>query len=260
MADLVLPTDTITANVIVSPFAVPSAWEQITIGGQSWGGSTSVSSASDTIAGLDGIVTVAAPGSPPTSNGYVVIEDAERRYSWDPKHGKAQEGWSPTYQGTKGKQFKIKFRMWTDAQFQYWLQYRKMFDYLLLKLNAGAQVVSATGGTVQGIAAGTQVNALKVRHPMLNMVGINAIYCENVKAPKPVGDKGEWEAQVDVWEFRPPPPRNTVSTARGTGPPTRTAKGFQYYRTPTQVQIAQQTLLAEQHAFLDNQAAQAGNP
>jgi hypothetical protein len=278
--------DTITANPILSPFGTPSAWDMITIRGQTWGAPSNSGSyvpiatvnplgiqapsldagkalrvkVGQTIAGLDGIVTQAAPGSPPTPNGYVVIEGAERRYSWDPKHGKAQEGWNPTYQGTKGKQFKIKFRMWTDAQFQYWLQYRKMFDYLLLKLNAGATVVGVTGGTASAIATGTQVNALKVRHPKLSMLGISAIYCENVGELKPVGDKGEWEVQVDVWEFRPPPPRNTVGTPTGTGPSSGQVKGFQFYRTLTQVQIAIQTLIAEQHAFLDSQAASAGEP
>jgi hypothetical protein len=254
---------TITASAILSPFGNPSAWDTITIGGLTWGSPTGPAGPSTgaTIVGLDGIVTVATPASlqslaqppvapSPTPNGYVVIEGAERRFSWDPKHGKAQEGWLPTYQGTKGKQFKLRFRMWTDSQFQYWLQYRKMFDYLLLKLNAGATVVGS-----QSTAAGNQVNALAVSNPKLAMVGIKAIYCEVIHEMKPFGDKGEYEVQVDVWEFRPPPPRNTVSTPSGTGPPSRTAKGFQYYRTPTQVQVAQQTVIAEQHAGIDNGVA-----
>ena len=267
--DTGLLEDTITAKSILSPFGNPSAWDTITIGGLTWGSPIGPAgpSAGATIVGLDGIVTSPAPASlqslaqppvapSPTPNGYVVIEGAERVFSWDPKHGKAQEGWLPTYQGTKGKQFKLKFRMWTDAQFQYWLQYRKMFDYLLLKLSAGFTVVAPTASTAPTVTATTttitsatgtrtqttyakssgSVNALSVSHPKLKMIGITAIYCEVIHELKPVGTLGEFEVQVDVWEFRPPPPRNTSGTINGTNksPPT-TPLTFQ---TPTQKEEA----------------------
>ena len=107
--DTGLLEDTITANSILSPFGNPSAWDTITIGGLTWGSPIGPAgpSAGATIVGLDGIVTSPAPASlqslaqppvapSPTPNGYVVIEGAERVFSWDPKHGKAQEGWLPT--------------------------------------------------------------------------------------------------------------------------------------------------------------------
>ena len=251
----------ITASDILSPFASPSSWDSITIGGLTWGtanGPAGPNGAAST-GGLDGVVSVAAPGMPATPSGYVVIEGAERRFSWDPKHGKSQEGWTPTYQGTKGKQFKIKFRMWTDAQFQYWLTYRKMFDYLLLKIGSGATPVSPTATAVSAAGgSGGTVNALSVSNPKLAMLGIRAIYVEVIHELKPVGDKLEYETAVDVWEFRPPPARNATATANGaSGEPTHREGQplkFEVARTPGEKAVLRDTLA------LAAQVAQSGKP
>lgn len=238
-----------TITNVLSPFTAPEAWDSITIGGMVWGSPGAPSpnqlpglpppfggSGGFQTTGLDGIVTTAVQGQPGTPNGYVVIDGAERRFSWDPKHGKSQEGWVPTYQGTKGKQFKLRFRMWTDAQFQYWLTYRDMFDYLLLKIGSGATPVAPGKPTLNASSgSGGTVSALSISNPKLAMLGIHAIYVENIHELKPIGDKLEFESVVDVWEFRPPPPRNASATANGAK--TRPAIGFHVSRTPSEIAV-----------------------
>lgn len=212
----------------------PTAWDSITIGGLTWGTPAGPAAPASSFTGLDGVVATAPSTSRPTPNGSVRVEGAERRFSWDPKHGKSQEGWQPTYQGTKGKQFKLRFRMWTDAQCLYWEEYRKMFDYLLLKVGSGSTPISP-----KAIAAKEQVNALSVYHPKLYQLGITAIYVEIVGGLDQVGDDGLYESVVSVWEFRPPPDRPTTSTPKGASNGGKDATKERFTPTPQDAAVYQ---------------------
>jgi hypothetical protein len=131
-----------------------------------------------------------------TQGGSIEIEGAERYYSWDPKHGKGQEGHTPTFQGNKPKPFRLVFKMWTDAQFFAWQVYQLAFQY-------------------DGTKLGVPPVPVSIQHPALAMLGISAIYCNSIGEVRKASDQLMFTSTVTVTQYLPPPPLNVASTPVG---------------------------------------------
>lgn len=82
----------------LNPFMLPSRWDQITIGGQTWAGK-------------------------------IDIRGAERFYKWQPKDTRGAESWNDTYQGLKPKPFTIVFFVYTSSQGASWPAFSSQFVY-----------------------------------------------------------------------------------------------------------------------------------
>jgi len=89
-----------------SPFALPEAWDQITIAGQVW---------------------------PPTSSGYrsakFDIKGAKRAYKWEVQDGLGVQGAVEIYRGWTPQPFTIEFFLWDSALYAAWIQFQPLFAY-----------------------------------------------------------------------------------------------------------------------------------
>jgi hypothetical protein len=191
-------------QAVLSPFLSPQSWDSITVGGLTWGNPTSQIQATNVASAesaffADVANSLAITGvldGFATQGGSIEIEGAERFYSWDPKHGKGQDGHTPTFQGNKPKPFRLIFKMWTDAQFFSWQVFQLAFQYDKTALLDPPKPVS-------------------IVHPSLTLLGISAIYCNSIGQVRKVSDQLMFQSIVTVTQYLPPPPRNVASTPVG---------------------------------------------
>ncbi len=174
-------------QAVLSPFLSPQSWDSITVGGLTWG--------SPSLPPLPGVPTAFADGYA-VQGGSIEIDGAERFYSWDPKHGKGQEGHTPTFQGNKPKPFRLIFKMWTDDQFFAWQVFQLAFQY-------------------DGTKLGVPPKPVSIQHPALTLLGISSIYCNSIGNVRKVSDQLMFQAIVTVTQYLPPPPVNVASTPVG---------------------------------------------
>jgi hypothetical protein len=171
-------------QAVLSPFLSPQSWDSITVGGLTWGSPNGIAAPEGF---LDGYAI---------QGGSIEIDGAELFYSWDPKHGKGQEGHTPTFQGNKPKPFRLIFKMWTDAQFFAWQVYQLAFQY-------------------DGTKLGVPPTPVSIQHPALALLNISAIYCNSIGEVKKTGDQLMFASTVTVTQYLPPPPLNVASTPVG---------------------------------------------
>lgn len=120
----------------------------------------------------------------------VEIRGAKRAYKWDVKDGMGQQGALETYRGQTPPPFTIDFYLWTDEHYTDWLSYQKLFMYNAVKF---------------------QPTPVSIFHPMLDVLGIYQILCEDIGAVEKVSDDLMFRVTVSVREFFRPLPVSAVT-------------------------------------------------
>lgn len=179
-----------------SPWANPSGWDTIWIGGVYYG-----------------------PGFGP--GGRVRVKGAHRSYRLDKKQPKGQDGWVVTYRGKEGRPFDITFWMLNDEQYDYFTQnvLQALFYGAGLDIDS-PNVLSSLSGTQANSLNPNGIQALGVYHPSLAAIQINSIEVEDIGAiepssHEPTGTPEWYTCTVRVSEYLPPPPQNTTATPTG---------------------------------------------
>jgi len=111
--------------------------------------------------------------------GELVAPDSPR--NWEERVGPGFSGAVVVFRGVKPSHFGIKFTLLTEQDWADW--------------NAFAPIVAKP-------PFAKRPRALDIVHPLLKQIGITAIVVENVLAPQPSGDTGEWIVELKVIEYR----------------------------------------------------------
>jgi hypothetical protein len=163
-----------------SPYAAPSLWDQIQIGGLTWGGFTT--------------------DNPVRCGGGIEIRGATRFYKIDQKDGAGLDGATQTYRGQKPKPFDLIFSWWTDLQDAWWVTFSTQFNYSASK-------------------PGLPPPVFQVYHPKLARLNIDSILVEEVGGTDVHPDSKLATARVRVRQFLPPALVNASVTPLGTSVP-----------------------------------------
>lgn len=178
-----------------SPWDAPGNWDSIKIGGVVYG--TNAPDSTTLAQEANGITTVPVINSFLPVGGKVRIRGAERYYKIDTKDAAGSDGWTQTYRGVRPKPFYIEFYIWSA------LQYDQFVNFVI-----PAITYNGTKGNVQ---------PLIVEHPMLDAIGIGAIFVHSIGAIEPVNEHmpDMYKCVVTVAEYLRPPPTNTTATPSG---------------------------------------------
>jgi len=103
---------------------------------------------------------------------------------WDERRGFALSGARLVFRGIGNSRGSIKLRLYTPEDFEAWEEFSPL---------------------VQRPPLGERARALDAWHPLLELLGIQAVVIEDVGQPIQTGD-GEWTIEIKVIEHRPPLP------------------------------------------------------
>ncbi len=106
----------------------------------------------------------------------------------DVKKSPGKNGATITDLGRSLGRFTVTLVLWSTTQWDEFIQRRGML-----------QPLSRTG----------QLQALKVRHPAINALGIDSLYFTRVGVPRPGGQVGTYEVELECLEFRLPQQTST---------------------------------------------------
>jgi hypothetical protein len=124
--------------------------------------------------------------------GKVEIHGAKRFYKWDTKPTPGGEGWSDAYIGTRPKPFHIRFYIWSDSMYAY-------FVNMILPIFQNSGVKSL-------------VKAFTVNHPSLQNLNINALVTDYIGAIEKVSDDMMFMCEIEVHEHQLPVPLDVTTT------------------------------------------------
>ena len=138
----------------------------------------------------------------------------------DVKKSPGKNGATITDLGRSLGRFTITLVLWSVSQWDEFIQRRGML-----------QPLSRTG----------QLQALKVRHPAINALGIDSLYFTRVGVPRPGSQVGTYEVELECLEFRLPQqtstggaqtPKKDFTTLDPKAPNFTTADGRQVRKPP----------------------------
>lgn len=132
-------------------------------------------------------ITIAKQRTP----GICDIEGLGAPYEWEERGGYALSGATVVFRGKKLAHFSIKFRLYTQQDWQDWYAFKPLVTRLPIGKNA---------------------LGLDIKCKLTEMLGITSIVVEQVMAPTQTGD-GEWTIELKVIEYRAP--RFTISKPEG---------------------------------------------
>lgn len=123
-------------------------------------------------------ITIAKQRTP----GICDIEGLGAPFDWEERGGYALSGATVVFRGKKLAHFSIKFRLYTDADWQDWYAFKPL---------------------VTRLPIGKDALGLDIKCKLTEMLGIKSIVVEQVMAPMQTGD-GEWTIELKVIEYRAP--------------------------------------------------------
>jgi hypothetical protein len=141
-----------------------------------------------------------SPWSSPALWDSIVIGGVQ--YGWaDIKDSGGSDGATTTYRGVRPGKWDITFYMWTQAQ------YDRFVDQIIPAiLYSGTKNAANPAG----------IQSLSVQHPAFDTLGISSIIVEQIDAIEPVEDgPNMFTCKVHVAEYLPAPPVNTTATPSG---------------------------------------------
>lgn len=138
-----------------------------------------------------------------SSCGLVTVTTPGLKYLLDKKKGPGTQKRAVTHRGTDGADIKLKFRMWTGAQFDAWAEYQGLFEFDPTK---------------------KKFKAIEIEHPALLFLNLRTFLTELIG---PIIDEGKglYSVTVELTEYSPPPKTNVTKTPDGVqfGPPSNLA-------------------------------------
>lgn len=114
--------------------------------------------------------------------GLCEIENVGSPRQWDERRGYGVSGATLVYRGLRLASFTMKLRLYTEADWQAWHDWKPVVDRP---------------------PTGERAQALDIVHPLLEEVGIRSAVVEDVIAPRQTAD-GEWTAEIRWKEWRRP--------------------------------------------------------
>lgn len=135
--------------------------------------------------------------------GKIQIRGAARRFAWDVKHSQGLVGFNQTYRGQPHKPFGIRFFIWTDSMYNYWVN---AYQVILMSL-AGISI------------------PVPVSHPSLSNIGITGICIDEVGGIEQISDDMMFKVDVGVHEYLPVKPIPVTTTPTAPAPPPKPTAG-----------------------------------
>ena len=160
-------------------------------------------------------------GTPPVNSpGLAILSGFVRKHDFDKKKGRGTNGATLTFDQLPPCEGTIKFLIWTDAQYQAWLTFQKLFKYDPTKKS---------------------VTAVSIFHSSLAEINLSQVVCEHLGARVMEREPGYglYSYTVKLCEWRPPPAKANTSTV-ATGLPNSNVFYGPPAQTPFQQQISAQ--------------------
>ena len=135
--------------------------------------------------------------------GKIQLRGAALKYLWDVKHSQGIVGFNQTYRGQPHKPFQIRFFIWTDSMYNYWVS---AFQVLLKSL-AGISL------------------PVPISHPSLTNLSITTICIDELGAIEQVSDDMMFKVDVMVHQYLPPAPVPVTTTPASPAAPPKPKAG-----------------------------------
>lgn len=125
--------------------------------------------------------------------GLARVAKVKRTFKWDKKEGPGTQGDSLTYRGSRLVDFVIDLTLWEEEQIDEWDVKRPALE-----------------------PDPRKIKALDIVHPVLERQKVRSVVVAEITELDHKGG-GEWNVQIGVNEYKPPPKANASGTPNGSG-------------------------------------------